>query len=135
MTELAELVVKRAAEKIAVRHVERAVAESVIRAGEGDDTLFARGEHGRFKRGFDGFKTRITENDFSGGRVIRVPDFHEPLVFGLVNSSFRNLPAFKSEAAQFAREFGLARWGCTSPIACGRRAICLCPAFTTRGLA
>ena len=67
MAEFAKLVMERAAEKIAVRDVERAVAEPVIRAGEGDDALLAGGQHGRFERGFDGFKTGIGENYLSGG--------------------------------------------------------------------
>src|SRR5579862_1532475 len=69
MAEFAKLVLKRAAKKIAVRHVERTVTEPVIRTGERDDTVPARGEHGRFKRGFHGFKARITENDLATNRV------------------------------------------------------------------
>ena len=98
MAEFAKLEMERAAEKIAVRHVERAVAESVIRAGEGDDTVLAGGEHRRFERGFDGFKTGIAENDFAVN-WIRGPGSG---VWGFG-------PAFEGNAAQFAREFGLAR--------------------------
>ena len=68
MAKLAKLVMERAAEEIAVRDVERAVAEPVIRAGKGNDPLFAGGQHGGFERGFDGFKTGIGE-DLSGGEL------------------------------------------------------------------
>ena len=90
---------ERAAEKIAVRGVERAVAESVIRAGEGDDAVFAGGEHGGFERGFDGFKAGIAENDFAVNW------------FGVRRLAFEICPALEGEAAQFARQFGLARVG------------------------
>ena len=95
---------ERAAEKIAMRGVERAVAEPVIRAGEGDDPVLAGGQHRRLERGFDGFKTGVAENGFPEGRVIRAlisgaPELVRP---GLVQRS-------KVSAAQFAREFGLAR--------------------------
>ncbi len=91
MTKFAKLILERAAEKITVGHVERTVAEPMIRAGEGDDTVLAGGEHGGLERGFDRFKTRIAEND---------------LAF-----FFAAAPAFEGEAAQCAREFGLARVG------------------------
>ena len=54
------------AEKIAVRGVERAVAEPVIRAGKGDDAALAGGQHRGLERGLDGFKTGVAENDFAG---------------------------------------------------------------------
>ena len=127
MAELAKLVMERAPEKIAVRDVERAVAESVIRAGKGNDPLFAGGQHGGFERGFDGFEAGIGENDFAAtvsslisGAVAVRPDFvHRSKVMRL-----------NSRASSALRA-----WGCTSPIAWGSRASCLCPAFTTRGLA
>src|ERR1035437_1744193 len=62
---LAELKVKRVAEKIAVGDVECAVAEAMIRALEGNHTAFAGGQHRGFERGLNGFKTRIAENDRS----------------------------------------------------------------------
>ena len=64
--ELAELRTERAAEMFAVRGVERAVAEAVIRAVKRDDAAFAGGEQGGLERGFDGFKTGIAENGFAG---------------------------------------------------------------------
>ena len=61
---------ERAAKKIAVRGVERAVAESVIRAFKRDDAAFAGGEHGGFERGFDGFKTGVGENGFASCVIV-----------------------------------------------------------------
>ena len=69
ISEFAELRLKRSPEKIAMRDVERAVAESVIRAGKSDDAVPAGGKNRRFERGFDGFKTGIAENRFAGRMI------------------------------------------------------------------
>ena len=50
----------------AMRGVERAVAEAVIRAFKNDDAFFLGGEHRRFERGLDSFKTGTAENDLAG---------------------------------------------------------------------
>ena len=88
LAKLPELGVKGAAEEVAMSDVERAVAESMIAAGEGDDAAFAGGENGGFQRGFHGLKTGIAKDGFGAAG-----------------------PAFKSDAAQFAGEFGFARMG------------------------
>ena len=122
--ELAKLRAKRPAKMFAMRGVERAVAESVIRAFKRDDAAFAGGEHRRLERGFDGFKTGVAENGFP------VLNF-EFLVFrsgGFVQRS--NVIRLNSRAS-----CALSACGCTSPIACSSFAICFCPALTTRGLA
>ena len=64
MPELAQLRAKWAAKMFAMRGVERAVAESVIRALKRDDAGFAGGEHRGLERGLHGFKTGIAENRF-----------------------------------------------------------------------
>ena len=69
VSKLAKLKVKRVAEEIAVGGVERAVAEAVIRALEGNDPALAGGQHRGFERGLDGFKTGIAENDLAGNRA------------------------------------------------------------------
>ena len=61
-----ELRAERLAEMFAVRGVECAVAETVITVRKRDDVIFLRCEHGGFKRGFHGFKTGVTENNFAG---------------------------------------------------------------------
>ena len=71
MAELAELRLERAAEMFAVRGIERAVAEAVIRAFKGDDAAFAGGQHGGLERGFDGLKTGIAENRLCRDRFCR----------------------------------------------------------------
>ena len=55
--ELAELRAERAAEMFAMRRVQRAVAEPMIRALKRDDPALAGGEQRRLERGFDGLKT------------------------------------------------------------------------------
>ena len=92
MAKFAKLVVERAAEKIAVRHIERAVAESMICTRKGDDPLFARGQHGGFERGFDGFKTGIAENDLSGDELYASLIFTSLCFRGLCNSPLRDRP-------------------------------------------
>src|ERR1035437_9832557 len=62
VSELAQLRLKWAAEMLAVRGVERAVAEAVIRAGESNDAAFLSCKDYRFERGFNGFKTGVGEN-------------------------------------------------------------------------
>ncbi len=59
MSKFAKLQLKWTAKIIAMSDVERAVAESVICTGEGYDAAFLRGQHRRFKRGFDGFETEL----------------------------------------------------------------------------
>ena len=89
MSKLAKLRMERVAEKIAVGGVERAVAEAMIRALEGNHTASAGGQHRGFERGLNGFKTGIAENDLA--------------------RFFAAAPAFKCDPAQVAGEFRLAR--------------------------
>ena len=49
-----------------VRGIERTVTKAVISPRERDYAAFAGGEHRRFERGFDGFKTGIGENHLAG---------------------------------------------------------------------
>ena len=92
MSELAELIAERAAKMFAVRGIERAVAEAVIRAFKRDDAALAGGKRGGLERGFDCLETRAAEDDFS-----RVPiaDCRLPILF---------CPALESNLAQLARE-------------------------------
>src|SRR5688572_28504687 len=71
----------------AVGGVQRAVAEAMVGPFECDNPGFAGGEERSFQRGFDCFEAGVGENCFT------------------IASS----PALESDAAEFAREFGLAR--------------------------
>src|SRR5664280_2054383 len=72
VSKLAKLKMKRVAEKIAVGGVERAVAEAMIRALEGNHPALAGGQHRGFERGLNGFKAGIAKNDLAGNRVWRL---------------------------------------------------------------
>ena len=80
---------ERTAEKIAMRGVERAVAEAMIRALECNYPALAGGQQRGFKRGLNGFKTGIAEN-------------------GLARF-FAVAPTFECNPAQVAGEFRFAR--------------------------
>ena len=62
------------AKMVAVRGVERAVAESVVRAFKGDDSAFARGQQGRLERGFHRLEAGIGKNGLAGVPSSRAPD-------------------------------------------------------------
>src|SRR6266702_3007914 len=78
-----------------MRRVQSAVAESVIRAFESNDTAFACGQHRCLECGFDRFKTGVAEYGLSR--------------LGVWNLRFGNLPGppFKGDSAQFSRQFRL----------------------------
>ena len=107
MPKLAKLRTERAAEEIAMRGVERAVAESMIRAFERNDPAFAGGKHGGFERGFNGFKAGVAENDFAGGALQSVNSARDCLA--IQRSKVMRLNSRASSA--------LRACGCTSPIA------------------
>jgi len=58
VSKFAKLKIKRVAEEVAVSGVERAVAEAVIRAFEGNHPAPAGGQHRGLERGFNGLKNR-----------------------------------------------------------------------------
>ena len=64
--EFAELRLERLAEIFAVRGVERAVAQPVIRAGEGDHAVPAGGQQRGLERGLNGLEAGVAENRPSG---------------------------------------------------------------------
>ena len=57
MPELPELRTKRPAKKLAVRGVQCAVTQPVVRAFKGNHAAFAGGEYGGLERGLNGFKS------------------------------------------------------------------------------
>ena len=87
MSEFTQLRLKRAAEKIAVRDVERAVAKPVIRAGKCNDAAFA--------------VARIAV--LSAASTASNPELQKIVLPDFV------APAFEMISAQFLREFGFAR--------------------------
>ena len=98
MREAAKLLAKRRAEMFAMRGVQRAVTQSMIRAFKRDDAPFAGRQHCRLQRGFHRFKTRIAENGLA--RQTRA---------GLGLWILDLGPLFKSDAAQFTRQSRLER--------------------------
>src|SRR5689334_17615945 len=74
MAESGELGEERAAEFLAMGHVERAVAEAVIAAFKGEDASFSGVERGGFEGGFDSFKSGVAE-DRLAGRLATGPSF------------------------------------------------------------
>ena len=66
VSELAELAGKRPAKMRAMRRVERAVAQPVIRALKRDDARFAGRQHRRLQRGLDRLEAGVAEDCFAG---------------------------------------------------------------------
>ena len=66
VTEVAKLRTEWGTKMIAMRGVERAITETVISAGEGNDLALAGGEDGGLQRSLDRFKAGIAEDGFRG---------------------------------------------------------------------
>ena len=90
MTKLAELRAERSPEVLSVRRVQGPVAQSVIRALEGDDALSAGGEHGGLERRLDRLEAGVAEN-------------------GLARFRIMPRPPLKRDPAQFPRQLRLER--------------------------
>ena len=93
--EIGELRRERIAEKGAAGDGERAVAEAVIAAGEGQHAALFRRQPRRFQRGFDRLAAGVGQD-------------------GLARPE---LPRLEGELRELAAELDFFRVGCTSPMA------------------
>ena len=118
-----QLRAERPAKMIAMRGVERAVAEAVIRALERDDAGLARGQHRGLERRLDRLKAGVAEDGLARAD------------FGLWLRTLTSAQRSKVIRLSSRASCALSACGCTSPIACSSLAICCWPARTTRGFA
>src|SRR5438093_5477745 len=100
MAEATQLRTKRGTEIFAVRRVERAVAEAVVGALEGNDAVFARGQNRRLERCFNRFKARAAEY------CLRLARFPRP---SPVAPRLLSPPPLERDPAQLARQCRLER--------------------------